>query len=104
MNLIMNVADVKKTLASAYQIAQAGNRIILDSDYSYIVNKATGEKTRIQVNNGEFQFDLWVPAPDPSKPPIKVKPNGEVSALILDEEDDAPEEPKVGFIGQEVLP
>ena len=71
MNMIMNVADVKKTLASAYQMCQAGNKIILDSEHSYIVNKATGNKTTIQVNNGEFQFDLWVPAPDPSKPLLK---------------------------------
>ena len=38
INMTMNVADVKKTLASAYQIVQAGNKIILDAEYSYIVN------------------------------------------------------------------
>ena len=63
MNLVMNVADVQKTLASAFQIVNAGNKIILDTDYSYIVNKATGEKTEVTVENGEFLFDLWVPAP-----------------------------------------
>ena len=102
MNMVMNVADVKKTLASAYQIVQAGNKVVLDSDYSYIVNKATGEKTTIQVNNGEFQFDLWVPAPDPSKPPIKVT-NGQFAALVTEDEEED-ENNGVGFLGQEILP
>ena len=34
INMTMNVADVKNTLASAYQIVQSGNNIILDADYS----------------------------------------------------------------------
>ena len=70
MNLIMNVADVKKTLASAFQIVAAGNRVVLDPEYSYIVDKTTGEKTTINVENGEFNFDLWVPAPSPGQPPM----------------------------------
>ena len=88
MNMVMNVADVKKTLASAYQIVQAGNKIVLDSDYRYIVNKATGENTVIEVNNGEFQFDLWVPAPDPGKPIIKVK-DSQTTTRITENSDDS---------------
>ena len=84
----MNVADVKKTLASAYQIVQASNKIILDSDHSYIVNKTTGEKTLVNVVNGEFQFDLWVPAPTPNQPPVKVDQFGRFTALITPEDDE----------------
>ena len=58
MNLMMDVADVKKTLASAFQIVAAGNKVVLDIDYSYVVDKQTGEKTTINIENGEFNFDL----------------------------------------------
>ena len=98
MYLIMHVADVKKTLASAYQIVQAGNKIVLDNDYSYIVSKVTGEKTVIEVNNGEFQFDLWVPAPDLNKAIIKVK-DGQMTALITEDSEDS--ENSVGFLRQD---
>ena len=85
---------------------QAGNKIILDNDYSYIVNKFTGEKTTIEVNNGEFQFDLWVPAPNPATPPMKVNSVGQLSALIIegDDEDDKCGVGKAGFTRQEILP
>ena len=96
--MVMNVADVKKTLASAYQIVEAGNKIVLDSDYSYIVNIATGEKTVIEVDNGEFQYDLWVPAPDPSKPIVKVK-DGKMSALVTEGNDDS--ENSLDFLRQD---
>ena len=86
MNLVMNVADVQKTLASAFQIVNAGNKIILDTDYSYIVNKATGEKTEVTVDNGEFLFDLWVPAPKDNRPPMKIDAFGRFTPLIADEE------------------
>ena len=105
MHMVMNVADVKKTPASAYQITQAGNKIRLDSEYSYIVNKMTGERTTIEVNNGEFQFDLWVPAPAPDQPPTKVK-DGKLIALTTanNDDDDEANNHEVGFIRQDVLP
>jgi len=37
-----------------------GNRIVLDGDGSYIINKATGKKTALKVSNGVYTFDLWV--------------------------------------------
>jgi hypothetical protein len=86
MNLIMNVADVKKTLASAYQIVAAGNKVILDIEHSYIVNKATGEKTAINIENGEFNFDLWVPAPHPEQPPLKYA-NGVYTEIVTEEDE-----------------
>ena len=106
MNMIMNVADVKKTLASAYQIVDAGNTVVLDREYSYIVDKLTGEKTTVKVENGEFIFDLWVPAPNnPDMPPIKVK-DGIYAALTEEEEEENQDNTHtpVGFIRQEILP
>ena len=102
MNLIMNVADVKKTLASAFQIVAAGNKVVLDIDYSYIVDKTTGEKTTINIENGEFNFDLWVPAPNPGQPPVIYK-NGVCSVLDLGG-DSSDKTSEAGFIRQEILP
>jgi hypothetical protein len=101
MNLVMNVADVKKTLASAFQICAAGNKVILDIEHSYIVNKATGEKTIINIENGEFNFDLWVPAPHPEQPPFKYA-NG-IYTEINEESGEADKTHAVGFTRQEVL-
>ena len=66
VGVIMQVADVKKTLAAAIKICQAGNRIVLDVEegQSFIQNKGSGEKTPVHIRNGEFQFDLWVEAPE----------------------------------------
>ena len=58
----INVADVKSNLASGMRITQADNRIVLDSDGSFIENKRTGHKIEIRHENGCFVFDLWVPA------------------------------------------
>ena len=68
VGVVMQVADVKKTLAAAIKICEAGNRIILDSaeGESYIQNKVSGETTPVHIRNGEFQFDLWVQAPQAS--------------------------------------
>ena len=85
MNLVMNVADVQKTLASAFQIVNAGNKIILDAEYSYIVNKNTGEKTDVTVENGEFIFDLWVPSPKDNRSPMKIDAFGQFTPLLSEE-------------------
>ena len=98
-NMIMNVADVKKTLASAFQIVAAGNKVVLDVDYSYIVDKQTGEKTTINIENGEFNFDLWVPAPEPGQPVMAFK-NGVCAAVDL-ESDASDKTPVGGFIRQD---
>ena len=99
MNLIMNVADVKKTLASAFQIVAAGNKVVLDIDYSYVVDKQTGEKTTINIENGEFNFDLWVPAPSPGQPVMAFR-NGVCAALDLGD-DSSDKTQELGFIRQE---
>ena len=102
MNMIMNVADVKKTLASAFQIVAAGNKVVLDIDYSYIVHKKTGDKTTINIENGEFNFDLWVRAPNSGQPPVTYK-NGVCAVLDLGT-DTSDKTSEAGFIRQEILP
>ena len=55
-------ADVKSNLASGMRITQSNNRIVLDSEGSYIENKLSGNKIHIRHENGCFLFDLWVPS------------------------------------------
>ena len=57
----VQVAEVKRNLASAMRIVKAGNRIVLDETGSYIEDKTTGRQIKIRADNGEFEFDIWVP-------------------------------------------
>ena len=63
MAVAMQVAEVNKTLGSAFRMNQCGNVIVLDGDNSYFVNKGTGRKTKIYQENGQFVFNIWTKAP-----------------------------------------
>ena len=103
----MQIADVKSNLAAGMKIVEADNRIVLDSDGSYIENKHTGDRIQIRHENGCFVFDMWVPArregrvnPDSRRgakrtTPIAATRNNRFKAL--EEEDDM----EVGDIGDE---
>ena len=60
VSMCMQVADVKKTLGSAYRMNQGGNKIVLDGEDSYLVNKVTGKKTQVMLEDGQYVFYLWV--------------------------------------------
>ena len=62
MSLKVQCADVQKTLGSVHKMNQGGNVVILDGNQSYMVNKSTKQKTRIQYENGQYIFNIWVPA------------------------------------------
>ena len=53
-----NVADVRKPLASAVKVMNAGNRIVLDQGGSYIENRQSGEKMEVRVQKDTFVFDV----------------------------------------------
>ena len=57
----VQIAEVKRNLASAIKIVKAGNRIVLDDEGSYIEDKKSGRQIKIKMGEGEFEFDLWVP-------------------------------------------
>jgi hypothetical protein len=48
------VTDCKKPLASVAKIIEKGNRVVFDEDDSYILNKATGEKIKLERERGTF--------------------------------------------------
>ena len=58
----VQIAEVKRNLASAIKIVKAGNRIVLDDEGSFIEDKKTGRQIKVKLGEaGEFEFDLWVP-------------------------------------------
>ena len=58
----VNVAQVRSNLGSGYRMIEADNRIILDKTGSYIENKRTGSRIKVDHENGAFTFDFWAPA------------------------------------------
>ena len=62
IDMVIQVAEVKKILGSVEKIISAGNRVVFDLyEGSYIQNKRTSTKTQVYRKNGVFQFDVYVP-------------------------------------------
>ena len=59
--LVAQVTEVNKALLSVSQIVRAGNRVVFDSDGSYIEQKFSGEYIPLQDKNGIYTIKLWVP-------------------------------------------
>ena len=55
-----NVADVRRPLAAAGQVVEAGNRVVMDPDpeKSYIENVATKEKMKLRKMKGVYVIDV----------------------------------------------
>ena len=54
------VCEVNKFLAAASRICEAGNKVVLDEEGSYVENKATGRKTKVEKIGGTYRFRIWV--------------------------------------------
>ena len=63
MGMSIQVADVTKLLAAVSQICDAGNRVVFDSEGSYIENKVSGDITWLREKNGMYVLTLWVRRP-----------------------------------------
>ena len=62
-NMVFQVTDVKKPLATVTRINQGGSGVWLDLDERggrYIMNMTTGKKTKINLKNGAFVLRLRV--------------------------------------------
>ena len=100
----MQVAGVTKPLGSVRAMTQANNVVVFDKGNSYIVNKATGVKTRIEERGGAYVFDMWVEnGKDESWDKIGHK--NLFSAIQEEEEDQEGKrtEANMGFVGQDDL-
>ena len=60
-NMSAQVADVNKALLSVSRIVKAGNRVVFDSDGSYIEHKTTGEWEPLEEKGGIYTLKVWVP-------------------------------------------
>ena len=63
--MTMQVAGVTKPLGSVRAMVKANNRVVFDDNEkaggSYIMDKGTGVKTRIDERGGAYVFDMWIP-------------------------------------------
>ena len=95
-NVNVQIADVKSNLAAGMRIIEAENRVVLDSEGSYIENKITGDRIIIRHENGCFVFDMWVPVKSgyrPAGPKVASGPKKKTIKVqnkyhALEEEDD----------------
>ena len=55
------VADVKRALGSVRRLCESGNKVVFDLKNSYIEQKATGKRTKIEDNGKGYKVTIWVP-------------------------------------------
>ena len=58
--IAFQVAPVHKTLLSVSRMVDRGHRVVFDSDWSYIEDIATGERTTLVRENGLYALRAWV--------------------------------------------
>ena len=54
------LSEVDKPLLGANKICKKGHYIILDEDEGWIINKRSGECTRLEVEDGTYKMHMWV--------------------------------------------
>ena len=81
----MQVAPVKKVLASVAKICGSGNRVVFDDDEgSFIENKSTGKRTWLTKRGGVYFYELWVKKADKKKgKPTKTDGDGDVNMDLI---------------------
>ena len=98
VNMVLQVADVTKTLGSVPQWAEADNLVVFDKgkdgkSASYIFNKKTKAVTEMEYRNGAYGFDMWVPRGKAKQSEMNT---GKFHALMVEKDD---EEDEQGFSG-----
>ena len=104
VDMSMQVGEVTKPLGSVRAMMRAGNRVVLDSDGSYVCNKATGVITKIEDRDGSFQFDIWVPRGSQEEEQPKYHTagyQGKYWQALADHDEDG--EDSMGFVGLDDL-
>ncbi len=51
--------DAKKVLGSVHKMNMGGNVVVLGGDISYVQNKETSKKTRINHEQGQYVMYVW---------------------------------------------
>ena len=106
------VSEVKSNLGAGMPMLEADNRIVLDKTGSYIENKRSGSRIKVNHEGGSFTFDFWVPAgsgqvPRAGQAPRNTKVSNKYQALDMDvDEDNEMQEVDrrmTVFVGQEIF-
>ena len=42
------------------RVCKHGNRVVFDDDGSYVENKVTGERMKIEEDDGDYVLEMWV--------------------------------------------
>ena len=58
--MTFQACEVKNPLGSVRRICEAGNRVILDEEYSYIENKSSAVITPLEKERGVYYLGLWI--------------------------------------------
>lgn len=72
--IAFQIAPVHKTLLSVSQMVDNNHRVVFDDEWSYLEDKATGEKTTLVRRNGLFVLQAWVRPRKDSPPSPKKRP------------------------------
>jgi hypothetical protein len=57
-SMVFQATDVRKPLAAVSRIVEKGNTVVFDSDNSYILHKASGTRTPIDLENGAYVINV----------------------------------------------
>ena len=66
LNVTVQVGQVTRVLGAVRRITQTGNKVVFDDsdpEGSYVENKVTKKRTPIELRDGEYKLDFWVPKP-----------------------------------------
>ena len=58
--VVAQVVDVSQSLLSVSRCVKAGNRVVFDSDGSYVENKVTGEINWLTEKGNLWTLKMWV--------------------------------------------
>ena len=60
LKLVWQVADISRNLGSVSRTVDASNRVVFDSEGSYILHKPTGRKLDMRRVGNTWEYDVWI--------------------------------------------
>ena len=75
LKLVWQVADISRNLGSVSRTVDACNRVVFDSEGSYIMHKPTGRKLDMRRVGNTWEYDVWITkGGNPGAPKTPAKP------------------------------
>ena len=54
---------MKRPLLSVMKLTAAGNKVVMEEDRAYVVNRKTGETTPLRRERNVWVLDMWLKVP-----------------------------------------